>query len=179
MDPVTILILILGFWLALYLVSRWVGVEKLNERGVDAGTPFFLMVKTARLNAFLTRMGKKLPRAFWNVGIVVAFGGMIFGFYIFADNFLKFFTTPAQAGGVVPIIPGVTITGLPMVYMLIGLAVTLITHEFAHGLASSKDEVPIKSSGLIFFFVIFGAFVEPDEEVFENQVGPKSRMRLF
>ncbi|MFX0045122.1 MAG: M50 family metallopeptidase, partial [Candidatus Hermodarchaeota archaeon] len=58
-------------------------------------------------------------------------------------------------------------------------AVTLITHEFAHGLASSKDEVPIKSSGLIFFFVIFGAFVEPDEEVFENQVGPKSRMRLF
>ncbi|UCH03934.1 MAG: site-2 protease family protein [Candidatus Thorarchaeota archaeon] len=179
MDPVTILILILGFWLALYLVTRWAGVEKLSERGVDAGTPFFLMIKTARLNAFLTRMGKKLPRAFWNVGIVVAFGGMIFGFYIFADNFLRFFTAPAQAGGVVPIIPGVTITGLPMVYMLIGLAVTLITHEFAHGLASSKDEVPIKSSGLLFFFVIFGAFVEPDEEVFENQVGPKSRMRLF
>jgi len=124
-------------------------------------------------------MGKKFPRAFWNVGIVVAFGGMIFGFYIFADNFLKFFTTPAQAGGVVPIIPGVTITGLPMVYMLIGLAVTLITHEFAHGLASSKDEVPIKSSGILIFLVIFGAFVEPDDEVFEKQVGPKTRMRLF
>jgi len=104
---------------------------------------------------------------------------MIFGFYIFADNFLKFFTTPAQAGGVVPIIPGVTITGLPMVYMLIGLAVTLITHEFAHGLASSKDEVPIKSSGILIFLVIFGAFVEPDDEVFEKQVGPKTRMRLF
>ncbi len=104
---------------------------------------------------------------------------MIFGFYIFADNFLKFFIQPAQAGGVVPIIPGVTITGLPLIYMLIGLAVTLITHEFAHGLASSRDDIPIKSSGLLFFYVIFGGFVEPDEDTFENKVGPKSRMRLL
>ncbi|MFX1416379.1 MAG: hypothetical protein ACFFC0_06180, partial [Promethearchaeota archaeon] len=79
MDPVTILVLILGFWLVIYLASRWFGTERLNERGVDTRTPLFLMIKTERLNAFLTRMGKKLPRAFWNIGIVVAFGGMIFG----------------------------------------------------------------------------------------------------
>jgi len=179
MDPVTILLLIVGFWAVIYIVSRMIGTERLNEKGIDTGTPLFLMIRTERLNAFLTRMGKKFPRAFWNVGIVVAFGGMIFGFYIFADNFLKFFITPAEAGGVVPIIPGVTISGLPMVYMLIGLAVTLITHEFAHGLASSKDEVPIKSSGILIFLVIFGAFVEPDDEVFEKEVGPRTRMRLF
>ena len=111
--------------------------------------------------------------------MVVGFGGMIFGLYIFADNFIKFFTQPAQAGGVVPIIPGVTITGLPLIYMLIGLAVTLITHEFAHGLASSREDIPIKSSGLLFFYVIFGGFVEPDEETFEQKAGPKSRMRML
>lgn len=104
---------------------------------------------------------------------------MIVGFYIFADNFIKFFIQPAQAGGVVPIIPGVTITGLPLIYMLIGLAVTLITHEFAHGLASSREDIPIKSSGLLFFYVIFGGFVEPDEETFEQKAGPKSRMRML
>ncbi len=179
MDPITILVLVAVIWLAIYIIAQAVGVDKLSEKGVEAGTPLFLMIKTERLNSFLTRMGKKFPRAFWNAGIIVAFGGMILGFYVFGENFLKFFIQPAQAGGVVPIIPGVTITGLPMVYMMIGLAVTLITHEFAHGLASSRDEVPIKSSGLLFFFVIFGAFVEPDEEHFEKQVGPRTRMRLF
>ncbi|MFW9846281.1 MAG: site-2 protease family protein, partial [Candidatus Thorarchaeota archaeon] len=178
MDPLIFLVIAAAIWLLVYVIAQAVGIEKLNEKGVEAGTPFFLLIKTERLNALLTRWGKKFPRAFWNAGIVVAFGGMAFGFYLFGENFIKFFIQPAQAGGVVPIIPGVTITGLPLIYMLIGLAVTLITHEFAHGLASSKDEIPIKSSGLLFFYVIFGGFVEPDEDTF-NQVQPKSRMRLL
>jgi membrane-associated protease RseP (regulator of RpoE activity) len=178
MDPIVFLAIAAAIWILVYVLAQFIGFDKLNEKGFEANTPFFLLIKTERLNAFLTKWGKKFPRAFWNVGIVVGFGGMLFGSYIFLDNFLKFFTRPAQAGGVVPIIPGVTITGLPLIYMLIGLAVTLITHEFAHGLASSRDDIPIKSSGLLFFYVIFGGFVEPDEETF-NQVEPKSRMRLL
>ncbi|MFX1441552.1 MAG: site-2 protease family protein, partial [Promethearchaeota archaeon] len=179
MDPLTFLAIAAFIWILVFILAQYIGFEKLNERGIEASTPFFLLIKTERLNAFLTKWGKKSPRAFWNVGVAVGFGGMIFGFYIFADNFIKFFTQPAQAGGVVPIIPGVTITGLPLVYMLIGLAVTLITHEFAHGLASSREDIPIKSSGLLFFYVIFGGFVEPDEETFEQKAGPKSRMRML
>ncbi|MHA1924611.1 MAG: site-2 protease family protein [Candidatus Thorarchaeota archaeon] len=178
MDPIVFLAIAAAIWILVYVLAQFIGFDKLNEKGFEANTPFFLLIKTERLNAFLTKWGKKFPRAFWNLGIVVGFGGMIFGFYIFLDNFLMFFTQPAQAGGVVPIIPGVTITGLPLIYMLIGLAVTLITHEFAHGLASSRDDIPIKSSGLLFFYVIFGGFVEPDEDTF-NQVEPKSRMRLL
>ncbi|MHA2003401.1 MAG: site-2 protease family protein [Candidatus Thorarchaeota archaeon] len=178
MDPIVFLIIAAVIWILIFVLAQFIGFDKLNEKGFEANTPFFLLIKTERLNAFLTKWGKKFPRAFWNLGIVVGFGGMILGFYIFADNFLKFFTQPAQAGGVVPIIPGVTITGLPLIYMLIGLAVTLITHEFAHGLASSREDIPIKSSGLLFFYVIFGGFVEPDEETF-NQVEPKSRMRML
>jgi membrane-associated protease RseP (regulator of RpoE activity) len=179
MDPLIFLAIAAVIWILVFILAQYIGFDKLSERGFEASTPFFLLIKTERLNAFLTKWGKKFPRAFWNLGIVVGFGGMIVGFYIFADNFIKFFIQPAQAGGVVPIIPGVTITGLPLIYMLIGLAVTLITHEFAHGLASSREDIPIKSSGLLFFYVIFGGFVEPDEETFEQKVGPKSRMRML
>jgi membrane-associated protease RseP (regulator of RpoE activity) len=168
MDPLTIFGIIGFIWLVIYFAAQAIGVEKLKEKGIDAGFPFFIMWRTERLNAFLTRMGKKFPRVFFNIGIVVGFGGMIFSFWIFGDNLIKFFVQPAAAGGVVPIIPGVTITGLPLVYMLIGLAVTLLTHEFAHGLAASKDDISIKSSGLLAFLVLFGGFVEPDEEQFEN-----------
>jgi len=179
MDPLTVFGIIGIIWLVIYFVAQYIGVEKLSERGIDAGFPFFIMYRTERLNAFLTRMGKKFPRAFFNIGIVVGFGGMIFSFWMFGDNLIKFFVQPAAAGGVVPIIPGVTITGLPLVYMLIGLAVTLLTHEFAHGLAASKDDISIKSSGLLAFLVLFGGFVEPDEEEFENKATPQARMRML
>jgi membrane-associated protease RseP (regulator of RpoE activity) len=179
MDPFTVLLIVAGIWIVIYIVAQAIGVEKLSEKGVDASFPLFLMVRTERLNNFLTRMGKKFPRAFFNLGIVVSFVGMVYGFWLFTDNLIKFFIQPAAAGGVVPIIPGVTVSGLPLIYILIGLAVTLLTHEFAHGLASAKDNIPIKSSGLLFFYVMFGGFVEPDEEAFENDVGPKERMRLL
>jgi membrane-associated protease RseP (regulator of RpoE activity) len=179
MDTLTAFALIGIIWLVIYFIAQTIGVEKLQERGIDAGVPFFFMWRTQRLNAFLTRMGKKFPRAFFNVGIVVGFGGMIFAFWMFGDNLLKFFIQPAAAGGVVPIIPGLTITGLPLVYLLIALAVTLLTHEFAHGLASSKDDITIKSSGLLAFLVLFGAFVEPDEEEFEQKATTQARMRML
>ncbi len=179
MDTLTIFAIIGIIWLLIYFIAQRIGVEKLQERGVEAGVPFFFMWRTQRLNAFLTRMGKKFPRAFFNVGIVVGFGGMFFAFWMFGDNLIKFFIQPAAAGGVVPIIPGITITGLPLIYLLIALAVTLLTHEFAHGLASSKDDITIKSSGLLAFLILFGAFVEPDEEEFENEATPQSRMRML
>lgn len=179
MDTLTAFALIAVIWLIVYFIAQTIGVEKLQERGIDAGVPFFFMWRTQRLNAFLTRMGKKFPKIFFNIGIVVGFGGMIFAFWMFGDNLLKFFIQPAAAGGVVPIIPGLTITGLPLIYLLVALAVTLLTHEFAHGLASSKDDITIKSSGLLAFLVLFGAFVEPDEEEFEKEATPQARMRML
>lgn len=179
MDTLTALGIIGIIWLVIYFVAQYLGVEKLQEKGIEAGTPFFFMWRTEKLNAFLTKMGKKFPVIFFNIGIVVGFGGMIFAFWMFGENLIKFFTQPAEAGGVVPIIPGVTITGLPLVYMLIGLAIAILVHEFAHGFAASKDNIPIKSSGLLGFLVMFGAFVEPDEEAFEKKATPKARMRLL
>lgn len=179
MDPLLVIEILAVIYIAIYIVVQAIGVEKFSSRGVEAGTPFFIMIKTMRLNAFLTRLGKKFPRAFFNLGVIIAFGGMVFGFWMFGENLLRFFIRPETAGGVVPIIPGVTVTGLPLVYMLIGLTVALITHEFAHGLASARESIPIKSSGLMFLFVLFGAFVEPDEEVMEKQSSPQSRMRLL
>ncbi len=179
MDTYQVLLLIFVIYILVYIIAQALGIDKLREKGVEAGTPFFIMWKTERLNAFLTRMGKKFPTAFFNAGIVVAFGGMIAGFWLFGENLLRFFFVPETAGGVVPIIPGVTIQGPQLFYLLIGLAITLITHEFAHGLASSKDDIPIKGSGLVFFLVLFGGFVEPDEDVFEVEASPQARMRLL
>jgi membrane-associated protease RseP (regulator of RpoE activity) len=178
MDPATIFSLVLIAWLVIYFIGQAIGSEKLKERGIDVSFPFFFMYRTQRLNGFLTRAGKKFPRVFFNIGIVAGFIGMALAFWMFAQNFITFIIKPAAAGGVVPIIPGITITGPSVVYLIVGLTVALIVHEFAHGFAASKDGVPIKSSGLLAFLVLGGAFVEPDEEVFEKETPLKSRMRL-
>ena len=179
MDPFLMLTIVLVIYIIIYIIGNALGFEKLSERGFELGFPLLVMIKTERLNNFLTRMGKKFPRAFFNAGIIVAFGGMAFGLYMFTLNLLNFFFAPASAGGVVPIIPGITVTGLPLIYMMIGVAVTFLTHEFAHGLASSKDNITIKSSGLLFFYVLFGAFVEPDEDEFKQKASIGDRMRML
>ena len=179
MDALTAFAIIGVIWLVIYFIAQSIGVERLQEKGVEAGTPLFFMWKTERLNAFLTRMGKKFPVVFFNIGVVVCFGGMLFAFWIFGQNLINFFVQPAAAGGVVPIIPGITVTGLQLVYLLIALAIAILTHEFAHGLSSSRDDITIKSSGLLAFFILFGAFVEPDEEEFEHKVSARARMRML
>ncbi len=179
MDSMTLLATLALLYLVIYLVAKAIGPENLSARGIEASTPLLIILKTQRLNDFLTRTGRRIPRVFFNVGIIVAFGGMVFGFWMLLDNLIKFFVVPASAGGVVPIVPGVTVTGIPLIYLTIALAITLLTHEFAHGLASARDDIPIKSSGLLFFLLLFGGFVEPDEEVFEKKASPKARMRLL
>ncbi|MHA2163244.1 MAG: hypothetical protein ACXABF_12560, partial [Candidatus Thorarchaeota archaeon] len=112
MDTITVLLIVLGLYILIYVVAKYIGFEKLSEKGIEANFPLFLMWKTERLNAILTRLGKKFPRIFFTIGIVVGYGGLIFAFWLFGDNLLKFFIQPEAAGGVVPIIPGITVTGL-------------------------------------------------------------------
>jgi membrane-associated protease RseP (regulator of RpoE activity) len=179
MDPLLAIGYIALIYLVVYLIAQRIGFDRLEARGIEASTPLFILIKTERINSFLTRMGKKVPRVFFNIGIGAAFFGMIIGFWMFFTNLMNFFFAPEAAGGIVPIIPGVTIQGLTIVYMLIGLAITLITHEFAHGIACGKDNIGIKSSGLLFFFVLFGGFVEPDEDELLNKASTHDRLRML
>ena len=58
MDIYTTLLIIVGIYLLVYIIAKAVGIDKLDEKGINAGTPFFVLWKTERLNAFLTKMGK-------------------------------------------------------------------------------------------------------------------------
>jgi membrane-associated protease RseP (regulator of RpoE activity) len=54
----------------------------------------------------------------------------------------------------------------------------MIPHELAHGVVAHADGVDLKSTGLVFFAIFFGAFVEPDEEdILDSK--PETKMRTF
>ena len=113
-----------------------------------------------------------------NVGIIVAFGAMIFITYTIVSTLPTVFETPSVS----VVIPGVDIPGsqiyVPFVYGLIALMTVLVVHEFSHGIQSIGEKIPIKSIGLLLFAIIPGAFVEPDEDKLK-EAKRTSRLRVY
>lgn len=113
-----------------------------------------------------------------NVGIVVAFGAMIFVTWSIISTIPSVFDTPSVS----ILIPGVDMPGssiyVPFISGLIALATVVIIHEFSHGIQSVCEKIPIKSIGLLLFFILPGAFVEPDEESLKSSK-KSSRLRVY
>lgn len=154
--------------------------EKLSNHGVELNFPV-IMWKTQRLRGLISKISNFSP-TFWkwymNVGIVVAFGAMIFITYTVISSIPSAFETPSVS----IMIPGVDVPGssiyVPFIYGLLGLASVVLIHEFSHGILSIREKIPIKSIGLLLFFILPGAFVEPDEESLLKSK-KSSRLRVY
>jgi membrane-associated protease RseP (regulator of RpoE activity) len=138
--------------------------------------PLLAMFKTKRLNRMILRIAKYKPkfwRIFWNVGIFVSFGFMIYGFYFFFSNVVNLLFVPSIQNAIVPLIPGVTVSLPTLFYLILPILFLLTTHEFAHGISAAIDGVEIKSTGVlglgVFYLIGFGAFVEVDERMLNSQ----------
>ena len=160
MNLWAVLIVVLAFWGIVYVLF---GRKEEGEEGL-AVEPFILMWRTKKLLGFIDRIAqryKRLWKVYGTMGIIVGFGGMMFVFYMLIKSALIAIRAKAQVAGVQLVIPGVTI---PLWYGLIGLIVVMVVHELSHGIVARAEDLPLKSVGLVLFFIIPGAFVEPDED---------------
>ena len=154
--------------------------NKLSDYGVELSFPT-IMWKTQKLRGLISRISNFSP-TFWrwymNVGVVVAYGAMIFITWTLVSTLPTVFETPAVS----IVIPGVEMPGssiyIPFFYGLIALATVLIVHEFSHGIQAVGEKIPIKSIGLLLFIILPGAFVEPDEEELKK-AKRTSRLRVY
>ncbi|KXB01365.1 hypothetical protein AKJ41_01780 [candidate division MSBL1 archaeon SCGC-AAA259O05] len=172
---VEIFLSIMAFvWLFILLIDRFYDLE---SHGISLG-PGTLTWRTQRGLSLLDRISR-LSEGGWRIfGIFAAVGGIILMVLMFAffalGTILGVVTVgllggssslPAGAESKVVAIPGVTI---PFVLGIIGLATVLLVHEPAHGIVLRHLNLKTKSTGLLLFLVIPGAFVEQDEEEFEK-----------
>lgn len=74
-------------------------------------------------------------------------------------------------------VPGINPV-IPVGYGILGLAVAMVAHEFAHGIMTRRGKMDIKSLGLLFLVFPIGAFVEPDEKQLETTTRAK-RSKVF
>ncbi len=152
---------------------------KADKHGVIA-KPYYLMLKTVVFNTWLERIGSRFRRgwlAFYDIGAAMGVGLLAFVIYSFINNAVGLYRHSSSAGPTYLIIPlpGLTIGWDIFPYILLAIAVLLIPHEVAHGIASVLDKVPLKSSGVFMAVFLPGGFVEIDEE---NLAKRKARTKL-
>lgn len=164
--------------LLLYLVVPvllYVGVIfALHRKGwLGKDRPFgllgpLLLWKTVHGRRLLDRLGRY--RRFWNafgdLGIILGLLGMVAMFAVLLWSAWRASSIPASAAP--PLTEALVIPGLnplvPIGYGLLALIVSVVLHEFSHGILARANDVRVKSLGVLFLVVPMGAFVEQDEE---------------
>ncbi len=179
LDPYLPLLAYLGIWGVIVLIGYFLNAEKYGL----LIKPYYLMLKTVVFNSWMERIGGRFRRfwlTFFDVGAALGLGLLVFALYTFVLNIVNLLFRTKQAGPTLLIIPlpGITISWDIFPYILISIAILLIPHEAAHGIASVLDKVPIKSSGVFLGVFLPGGFVEIDEEDLAKKPA-RTKLRVF
>ena len=169
----------LAIWAAIFLIGMLI---KADRFGVIL-KPYYFMLKTAAFNSWMERLGTKWRRGwlvFFDVGAAIGIGLSALALYAFIRGLIALFIRSPQATPTALIIPlpGLTISWEIFPYIILAIAVLLIPHEVAHGIASVLDRVPIKSSGVFVAVFLPGGFVEIDEEDLAKKPN-RTKLRVF
>ena len=178
-DPYIPLIEYLVVWFAIVALAM---LLKADKYGIVA-KPYYLMLKTVVFNGWIEKLGSRFRRVwltYFDIGAAMGVGLIVFVIYSFVLNVLNLVNRSSQAGPTLLIVPlpGITISWAIFPYILISIAVLLIPHEIAHGIASVIDKVPLKSSGVFLGIFLPGGFVEIDEEDLAKRKA-RTKLRVF
>jgi membrane-associated protease RseP (regulator of RpoE activity) len=175
------------------LLCYFVIVLILHKRGIleKHNISFYgptLLLRTKKGLGFLKKIAskKRFWKAYGSFGIVFCLVSMFIVVIFFIWNFIILLgITPEQKAALpgpefILALPGINPI-LPMeyfFYIILAFIVAIIVHEFSHGILSFASKIKVKSMGLVYIIIPFGAFVEPDEKQLKNTKISK-RMRVF
>lgn len=138
---------------------------------LDWQAPLMALYKTqfgVKAMKYWSEKHRELIKWLGYVGIGVGFTGMILIVFMLIQGLFKLFFVPDAPPTISLVIPGFSIAGtsiqIPLITGWLALFIVIAVHEFSHGLVSKAHGIPIKSSGLLIFGPLLGAFVEPDEK---------------
>ena len=180
MDPtITALLYYVAIWAGIYLVGRILKAERFGF----VLSPLYFMYKTTALNEWIGSLAERrrgLWRVLGNTGVAVGIGLMAFAVYQLGFNLYNLFFHVEVATSIQPVIPlpGLTISWESFPYLVLAISLVLATHELAHGVATRVDNVPLKSAGVFVAVILFGGFVEPDEEKLEK-ASNQTKLRVY
>jgi len=156
-------------------VAAELSLEEEEYKSVEVKWFIFVILRTRRFLALMDRLGKRRitkPLAWVLLYIMPVAAG--FAFFLEFVQLSVFFSPQGAAviqyiRSLTPrvnlLLPGIN-PYVPIIYGWLALVVALVVHEGAHGVVARSLGMPVKSSGLLFLWILpIGAFVEVDEKV--------------
>jgi membrane-associated protease RseP (regulator of RpoE activity) len=143
-----------------------------------------LAIRTSRVTFFDWFQRFSWPlKAYASVGVVAVVGiSALFAFSLFFSLRYTLQVQPEPVGIYAPqnlfLIPGVNEYVPGTVAVWLALVITLVVHEFGHGILSRVEGIRVKAAGVLFAVVPIGAFVEPDEEELNASPRP-AKVRMY
>jgi len=177
-----------GYAIALIAVIAWFAILIVGHRlkfwekiHCQVYGPF-LMIKTRRGRELIDRLSKRerFWTAFGRISIGVTIGSMVaLMLMLIWEAFLVLSLPPSAAPAPEMLIglPGINPI-IPIWYGILGIAVGIFVHEFAHGILSRVANIKIESLGILLLIFPMGAFVEPNEDEI-RATSRKKRARMY
>jgi membrane-associated protease RseP (regulator of RpoE activity) len=163
------------FWIIVLYLNRTFDLKK-HGVAFESG---MLIWRTKRGLRFIDRVGKRFRRFWIGFGNAAAGIGFILMIFVFVSLLLYVILLLHNPGNAVPgaklILPGITI---PLVEGLIALFSVLLVHESSHGYVMRAQDLRTKSTGLLLWIVVPGAFVEQDDKQLQRAPLVK-RLRVY
>ncbi len=165
-------------WLALVIVAKKRGW--LERRSMSLFGPI-IMWRTRKGRDFIEKLAstERVWTVFGKVSLWICAGAMATMMLLLVWQAVVIIPQVEEAPSPALIvgIPGINPV-IPVGYGILGLAVAMVAHEFAHGIMTRHGKMGVKSLGLLFLVFPIGAFVEPDEKQLEATTRSK-RSKVF
>ena len=176
MNGYAIALIGLVIYLVFVLAGRWLGVWK--RLGVSFYGPI-MMLRTRRGSGSFRRVGsrKKFWRVYGWISVAVVVVCMVamtvfLVWEVFAESSADVWSEEINPD--FPEAPAyVTIT-----YVVSGLVVAVVAHEFAHGFLTTANDMRLESMGTLILLIPIGAFAEPNDSDLKS-ASEGARMRLY
>ncbi len=172
------LVVVFSFIAGILILDR---LDLLERYDLEVSGPL-LMWRTERGKDLIERLSSK--KRFWekygSIGIVIVSVTMLLIFLLVAwSAYVASYIPSDQAPQPVEVLalPGINPL-IPIWFGILGLAIAIIVHEFAHAILARVADIKVKSLGLVFLVVPIGAFAEPDEDEMEK-VDKMKRARIY
>ncbi len=165
LDVIVVLLVLSTYWIAIAILDKKGVLERYDIR---AHGPI-LMVGTKRGQKLLDFLAR--PKRFWrffaNVGgplmlmtLAFVFAMLLYANYVMLDHVPYSFILPEPKG--ILLLPDINEL-IPLVWVLVGLMLATIVHEFGHAILSRVEGIRVKSMGIVLALIPVAFFTKLED----------------
>ncbi|KAM4796985.1 membrane-bound transcription factor site-2 protease [Rhinophrynus dorsalis] len=196
MIPMSLVVVVLGGWCALYLADTFLTSSQsvkssyegwLSNRGLSI-SPFHIRWQTTLFNRLFYKWGRWKPTflyVWFSLGMVFGIVAMFGSMFLLGKTLMQTLNQMMAEGPASQnermlqvVVPGINLPISQLTYFFSAILISGVIHEVGHGVAAVRETVRFNGFGMFLFIVYPGAFVDLYTSHLQL-VSPVQQLRIF